>query len=53
MMALRRALQDEELFELAQRINWDLVNQRANRATVREQVLDYYRSLVGAKTLQS
>lgn len=51
--ALRRAIRDDELYESAKRINWELVTQRANRTVVREQVLNYYRSLVSAKSLKS
>jgi glycosyltransferase involved in cell wall biosynthesis len=44
--ALLRALRDDELLERAQRINWDLVGRRADRDIIREQVLDYYQSLI-------
>ena len=43
--ALRRALLDDELFERAQRLNWEVVCQRADRSTVRQEVLEYYQNL--------
>jgi glycosyltransferase involved in cell wall biosynthesis len=44
--AIRRAATDDELWQRARRVNWDIIGERANRARVREQVLGYYRSLV-------
>jgi glycosyltransferase involved in cell wall biosynthesis len=43
--ALRRALLDDELFERAQRLNWEIVCQRADRREVRREVLEYYQNL--------
>jgi glycosyltransferase involved in cell wall biosynthesis len=43
--ALKRALTDDKLFEQAQRLNWEIVCQRADRRKVREKVLTYYRTL--------
>lgn len=43
---LRRALVDDQLYESAKFINRELVMQRANRATIRSQVLSYYRELI-------
>ena len=43
--ALRRALMDDELFEEAQRLNWEIVCQRADRLKVRREVLEYYLNL--------
>jgi glycosyltransferase involved in cell wall biosynthesis len=43
--ALRRALLDDELFEKAQRLNWDIICQRADRRKVRREVLEYYQNL--------
>jgi glycosyltransferase involved in cell wall biosynthesis len=40
--ALRRALQDDDLFERAQRLNWEIICQRADRQKVRQEVLEYY-----------
>jgi glycosyltransferase involved in cell wall biosynthesis len=48
--ALLRGLRDDELLERAQRINGDLVSHRANRDIIREQVLDYYRSLIASSS---
>lgn len=44
--ALRRALTDDELWHAARQVNWQLVNQRADRKRIRPQVLDYYRRLL-------
>jgi glycosyltransferase involved in cell wall biosynthesis len=43
--ALRRALQDDELFERAQRLNWEIICRRADRQKVRQEVVEYYQSL--------
>ncbi len=43
--ALRRGLQDNGLFERAQRLNWEIVRQRADRRKVRHDVLEYYQNL--------
>lgn len=43
--ALKRALTDDTLFERASKLNWDIVQQRADRQKVREDVLTYYRKL--------
>jgi hypothetical protein len=43
--ALRRALLDDELFESAQRLNWEIICQRADRRKVRQEVLEYYQNL--------
>jgi glycosyltransferase involved in cell wall biosynthesis len=43
--AVRRALLDDELFEKAQRLNWEIVCQRADRRVVRREVLEYYQHL--------
>ena len=43
--ALRRGLLDDELFERARRLNWEVVCQRADRRKVRQEVLEYYRTL--------
>ncbi len=43
--SLRRALLDDELFERAQRLNWEVVCQRADRRKVRQEVLEYYQNL--------
>ncbi len=43
--AVRRALLDDGLFERAQRLNWEIVCQRADRREVRWEVLEYYRDL--------
>jgi glycosyltransferase involved in cell wall biosynthesis len=52
--ALLRALRDDELFERAQRINWDLVSRRANRDSISQQVADYYQRVAdNAKTFSS
>jgi glycosyltransferase involved in cell wall biosynthesis len=45
--ALQRALTDASLFERAQRLNWEIVSQRANRQIARKQVVAYYQSLIG------
>ena len=44
--ALRRALADDELCDRAAVINRQIVEQRANRARIRPQVLDCYRNLL-------
>lgn len=44
--ALQRALTDNALFERAQRLNWEIVRQRADRLKVQEQVVSYYSKLV-------
>lgn len=44
--ALRRALRDDELWQRARRNNRQVVDQRANRDRIREQVLTYYRGLL-------
>jgi glycosyltransferase involved in cell wall biosynthesis len=44
--ALRQALTDNALFEQAQRLNWEIVCQRADKRLIREQVLDYYKGLL-------
>lgn len=44
--ALRRALMDDELCDRAALINREMVTERANRARVRSQVLDYYRNVL-------
>lgn len=44
--ALRRALTDDQLWSTARQVNWQMVNERANRLHVRDQVLDYYRGLL-------
>jgi len=46
-VALRRALTDDALFEQAGCLNWEIVQQRADRQKVRTQVLAYYRGLIG------
>jgi glycosyltransferase involved in cell wall biosynthesis len=43
--AVRRSVEDEELWRSARRLNRNIIGERANRARVRQQVLDYYRSL--------
>jgi glycosyltransferase involved in cell wall biosynthesis len=43
--ALERALQDDDLFVRAQRLNWEIVSQRADRRKVAQEVLEYYRHL--------
>jgi glycosyltransferase involved in cell wall biosynthesis len=43
--AVRRGLLDDELFERAQKLNWEIVCQRADRRAVRREVLGYYRDL--------
>ncbi len=43
--AVRRALLDDGLFERAQRLNWEIICQRADRREVRREVLDYYQNL--------
>jgi glycosyltransferase involved in cell wall biosynthesis len=43
--ALLRALRDDDLFERAQRLNWEIICQRADRWKVREEVLVYYQHL--------
>jgi glycosyltransferase involved in cell wall biosynthesis len=40
--ALRRALLDDDLFERAQGLNWEMVSRRADRQKVRQEVLEYY-----------
>lgn len=44
--ALRRSLTDDELWMRARDLNWRIVSERADRVTIREQVLDYYRSVI-------
>ena len=44
--ALRRALQDDDLYQSARRINQDLLRSRADRQKIQPRVLDYYRSLL-------
>jgi glycosyltransferase involved in cell wall biosynthesis len=43
--AVRRALLDDDLFDRAQRLNWEIVCQRADRREVRREVLEYYQNL--------
>lgn len=43
--AIRRGLRDDQLFESAKAENWEMIQKRADRRVVREQVLEYYRSL--------
>jgi len=43
--AVRRGLVDDELFERAQKLNWEIVCQRADRHAVRQEVLEYYQHL--------
>ena len=43
--AVRRGLLDDELFAKAQRLNWEIVCQRADRREVRQEVLEYYLNL--------
>jgi glycosyltransferase involved in cell wall biosynthesis len=43
--ALQRALMDDALFERAQRLNWEIICQRADRREVRQEVLEYYQNL--------
>ncbi len=49
--ALRRALADDELFERAQRLNWEIICQRADRRDVRQEVLEYYSHLCQPGTI--
>jgi glycosyltransferase involved in cell wall biosynthesis len=44
--AIRRSVADDELWRSARRLNRNIISERANRSRVRQQVLDYYRSLV-------
>ena len=48
--ALRRAMTDDRLCEEASQLNWEIVQARANRDTIRPVVLDYYQSLVASTT---
>jgi glycosyltransferase involved in cell wall biosynthesis len=48
--AVKRGLRDDDLFYRALRRNRELVRTRANRAIIRTQVLEYYRSLVTSET---
>jgi glycosyltransferase involved in cell wall biosynthesis len=43
--AVQRGLLDDELFARAQRVNWEIVCQRADRLKVRQEVLEYYSNL--------
>lgn len=43
--AVDRALTDDSLFDRAQRLNWEIVSQRADRKKIREQVIEHYRNL--------
>ena len=47
--ALRRGLLDDELFERAQKLNWEVICQRADRRIVRQEVLEYYQNLCQPK----
>jgi len=49
--SLRRALLDDDLFERAQRMNWEIVCQRADRCKVRQEVLEYYQNLCQSKII--
>lgn len=44
--AIGRSLSDHDLFQSAQKINWEIISKRANRTNIRKQVLGYYRSLI-------
>jgi glycosyltransferase involved in cell wall biosynthesis len=46
--AVQRALADDMFFERAGRLNWEIVQQRADRQKVREKSLIYYRTLCKA-----
>jgi glycosyltransferase involved in cell wall biosynthesis len=44
--AIRRALVDDELWQKARDLNWNIISKRANRGLIRPQILEYYRSLI-------
>jgi glycosyltransferase involved in cell wall biosynthesis len=43
--ALQRALTDDALFERAQRLNWEIISQRADRKLAQKEILTYYSNL--------
>ena len=45
--ALRRALSDDALFERASQRNWEIICEQVDREKIREQVLKYYRKIIG------
>ena len=48
--AVRRGIKDDPLFESAKVLNWEIIRMRANRNTVRGQVLEYYHSMADKTT---
>lgn len=49
MSCIRRGLEDDELFEKAQRLNWDIVEERADRRKVAEYVKESIAKVMAAE----